>query len=177
MFSLTLLLLHPAFHMFFFHFQPGQFQVSDTVCISAPASPPPILNTHTNIRLPPRERPASRRDAATLTEVVDNGRSKGTFGPGHRGRRRWQIHRPREPYSSEDEPITDGEDELEFRRRRRRDRYTPEPEYKEERRTRQHRANRCSFFQWLHTYISVSQNSPGVPLLLHVLELSQLKHS
>ena len=139
----------------FFPFQPGQFQASDVVCISSPASPPPILNTHTNIGLPPRERPASRRDAATLTEVVDNGRSTGTLGPGHRGRRRWHIYRPKEPYSSEDESITDREDELEFRHRRRRDRYTPEPEYKEERRTRQSRANRWSFSCMILSYFYV----------------------
>ncbi|XP_078137408.1 centrosome and spindle pole-associated protein 1 [Sander vitreus] len=120
--------------------KPGQIQASDAVHISSPASPRPILNTHTNTHCPPRERPASRRDAATLTEKVDNGKSIGTWGPGHRRRRRWQLHRPKEPYSSEEEPITDKDDEFEFRHRRRQDRHTPEPEYKEERRTRERRA-------------------------------------
>ncbi|XP_070784596.1 centrosome and spindle pole-associated protein 1 [Enoplosus armatus] len=122
--------------------KPGQIQASDAVCISSPASPLPILNTHTNLHPPPRERAASRRDAATLTETVDNGKSTGTWGPGRRGRRRWQVRRPKEPYSSEEELITDKEEEFEFRRRRRPDRHTPAPEYKEERRTRERRANR-----------------------------------
>ncbi|KAA8580783.1 hypothetical protein FQN60_013741 [Etheostoma spectabile] len=117
--------------------QPGQIQPSDAVYISSPASPRPILNTHTNTHHPPRERPASRRDAATLTETVDNGKNIGTWGPGHRRRRRWQLHRPEEPYSSEEEPITDKDNEFEFRHRRRQDRHTPEPEYKVERRTRE----------------------------------------
>ncbi|XP_035509088.1 centrosome and spindle pole-associated protein 1 [Morone saxatilis] len=122
--------------------KPGQVQASDAVCISSPASPLPILNTHTNIHPPPRERPASKRDAATLTEAVDSGKRRGTWGPGHRRRRRWQLYRLKKPNSSEDEPNTDKEEELEFRHRRRQDRDTPEPEYKEERRTREHRANR-----------------------------------
>ncbi|XP_032360326.1 centrosome and spindle pole-associated protein 1 isoform X2 [Etheostoma spectabile] len=117
--------------------KPGQIQPSDAVYISSPASPRPILNTHTNTHHPPRERPASRRDAATLTETVDNGKNIGTWGPGHRRRRRWQLHRPEEPYSSEEEPITDKDNEFEFRHRRRQDRHTPEPEYKVERRTRE----------------------------------------
>ncbi|XP_033495349.1 centrosome and spindle pole-associated protein 1 [Epinephelus lanceolatus] len=116
--------------------KPEQVQASDAVYISSPAS-------HTNTHPPPRERPASRRDAATLTEAVDNGKSRGTWGPGNHGRRRWQLYKLKEPYSSEEEPITDNEDELEFRRRRRLDRYTPEPEYKKERRTRERRANRA----------------------------------
>ncbi|XP_044031547.1 centrosome and spindle pole-associated protein 1 isoform X2 [Siniperca chuatsi] len=121
--------------------KPGQVQTSDAVYISCPASALPILNTHTNIHPPPRERTAFRRDAATLTEAVDNGKSTGTWGLGHRGRRRWQLHRPKETYTSEEEQITDKEDELAFRHRRRQDRHTPEPEYKEERRTRERRAN------------------------------------
>ncbi|XP_029314098.1 centrosome and spindle pole-associated protein 1 [Cottoperca gobio] len=124
---------------------PGQVQASDVLHnISSPASPPPVLHTCTNTQPPPRERPASRRDAATLTDAVDNGNSSRTRGPGTRGRRRWQLQRQKEPlyiYSSEEEPITDLEDELEFRHRRRRDRHTPE--YKEERRTRKRRANRA----------------------------------
>lgn len=114
--------------------------------ISSPASPLPSLNTHTNTRLPPGEHHASRRDAATLTETVDNGKSTGACAPGHQGRRRWQLHRPKEPYNSEEELTTDKEEELEFRHRRRQGRYTPEPEYQEERKTRERRANRCSFF-------------------------------
>ncbi|XP_040922248.1 centrosome and spindle pole-associated protein 1 [Toxotes jaculatrix] len=119
----------------------GQVQASDAVRISSPASPLPILNTHNSIPLPYRERPASRRDAATLTEAVGNGKSTETWDQGHRGRRRWQLYGPKEPCSSDEELITDKEEELEFRYRRRKDRHTPEPEDKEERRTRQHRAN------------------------------------
>ncbi|KAM8822995.1 centrosome and spindle pole-associated protein 1 isoform 2-T2 [Spinachia spinachia] len=141
---------------------------------------------------PPRERPASRRDAASLTEAADHGESSGTRGPGHRRQRRWHLNRPEEPHSSEEEPmrerpasrrdaatltdagcdgkstqtlghwgrkrwqlqqlnelcsseeesiiITDREEELESRRRRRRD---PLPVERDERRTSEHRANRA----------------------------------
>ncbi|XP_068588339.1 centrosome and spindle pole-associated protein 1-like isoform X2 [Cebidichthys violaceus] len=123
--------------------KPGQVRASDAVYISSPTSPLPILNIHRNTHRPPKERPASRRDAASLTEAVDNGKSTGTWGPGHRRRKRWQLGGPKEPYSSEEEPITDKEEELEFRDRRRQDRHTPEPEYKEERRARERRANRA----------------------------------
>ncbi|XP_050922574.1 centrosome and spindle pole-associated protein 1 isoform X1 [Lates calcarifer] len=126
--------------------KPGQVQASEAAFISSPASPLPILSTHTNVSPPSRERPASRRDAATLTEAVDHGKSTGTWDPGCRGRRRWQLHRPKEPYSSEEELIIDKEEELEFRHRRRKDRYSPEPEEKEERRIREQRANRFSLF-------------------------------
>ncbi|KAM9337207.1 centrosome and spindle pole-associated protein 1 [Symphorus nematophorus] len=121
---------------------PGQVQAPDGH-ISSPASPLP--NTHTNIHpLPPSERPASRRDAATLTEALDNGERTGTWAPPHQRRRRWQRRRWRhEPYSSEEELTTNSEEELEFRHRRRQDRPTPESEYKEERRTRERRANRA----------------------------------
>lgn len=123
----------------FFHFQPGQAQASDPVGIS-------VLNTYTDSQPPPRERPASRRDAATLTEAVDNGKRTGTLGPGHRGRRRWRLRRLSEPYSSEEELSTDREEELKFITRRRRDRHTPEPEQKEGRRARECRTKRCNFF-------------------------------
>ncbi|XP_075937023.1 centrosome and spindle pole-associated protein 1 isoform X2 [Anarhichas minor] len=123
--------------------KPGQVQASDAVYSSSPASPLPILNIHRNTHPPPRERPASTRDAASLTEAEDNGKSTGTWGPGHRRRRRWQLRGPKEPYSPEEEPITDKEEELEFRHRGRQERHTPEPEYKEERRTRERRANRA----------------------------------
>uniref|UniRef100_A0A3B4UNE3 Centrosome and spindle pole associated protein 1 n=1 Tax=Seriola dumerili TaxID=41447 RepID=A0A3B4UNE3_SERDU len=123
--------------------KPGQVQASDAVRIFSPASHLPNLNTHTNIPPPARECPASRRDAATLTDAVDNGKSTGTWEPGYRGRRRWQICRPKEPYTSEEELFTDNEEELEFRHRRRKHRHNPEPVYKEERRIREHRANRA----------------------------------
>lgn len=119
------------------------------MCISSPASPLPIPNGHTNIHSPHRERTASRRDAATLTEAGDNGKngkSTGTWGPEHQGRRRWRIYQPKEHYSSEEELNMDKDKEFDLRHRRRQDTHTPEPEYKEERRTREHRANRCSFF-------------------------------
>ncbi|KAM6908109.1 centrosome and spindle pole-associated protein 1 [Lycodopsis pacificus] len=121
----------------------SKVRASDAVYISSPASPLPILNIHRNTHPPPRERPASRRDAASLTEAEDNGKSTGTWGPGHRRRRRWHLQRPNKPHSSEEEPITDKEEELEFRHGRRQDRQTPEPESKEERRTRERRANRA----------------------------------
>ncbi|XP_034415606.1 centrosome and spindle pole associated protein 1 [Cyclopterus lumpus] len=121
--------------------KPGQVQASDAVYISSPASPLPILNIHKHIHPPPREHPASRRVAATLTEAVDNGESTGTRGPGHRRRRQRQLPKPKEPYSSEEEPITDKEEELEFRHKRRQDGHTLEPEYTEGRRTRERRAN------------------------------------
>ncbi|XP_071341370.1 centrosome and spindle pole-associated protein 1 [Trachinotus anak] len=123
--------------------KPGQVQASDAVGISSPASHLPILNTHTNIPPSCRERPACRRDAATLTAAVDNGKSTGTSKPGFWGRRRWQLYRPKEPYSSGEEPITDKEEELEFRHRRRKHRHTPEPVYKEKRRVREHRVDRA----------------------------------
>uniref|UniRef100_UPI0037E9B43B centrosome and spindle pole associated protein 1 n=1 Tax=Semicossyphus pulcher TaxID=241346 RepID=UPI0037E9B43B len=119
--------------------KPGHVQALDAVSIPSPASPLLIPNMHTNYHPPPRERPTSRRDAATLTEAVDNGNRTGTWVSGHRGRRRWQLIRPKEPYSSEEEFNTDKEEELEVRLRRRQDRHTPD--YKEERRTREHRAN------------------------------------
>ncbi|XP_074478579.1 centrosome and spindle pole-associated protein 1 isoform X2 [Sebastes fasciatus] len=118
----------------------GQVQASDAVHISSPASHLHILNTHTNTHPPPRQRPASRRDAATLTETVDNGKSTVSWRPGRRGRRRWQIRRLKEPYNSEEVPITEKEDELEFRHRGQQDRHAP---YKEERRTTELRDNRA----------------------------------
>lgn len=127
-----------------FHFQSGHFQASDAACISSPASHQPILNTHTNIPPRFRERPASRRDAATLTDALGNGKRAETWEPGYRGRRRWQLYRPKELYSSEEEQITDEEEELDFRRRRKKHMHTPV--YKEERRIREHRPNRCRCF-------------------------------
>ncbi|XP_039983478.1 centrosome and spindle pole-associated protein 1 [Xiphias gladius] len=121
----------------------SKVQASDAVCISSPASPLPILNTHTNIVPPYRERSASRRDAASLTEAVGNAKSTGTWDPHHWRQRRWQLCRPKDPYSSEEELITDKEEELEFRHRRRKDRHTAEPDYKEERRIKECRANRA----------------------------------
>ncbi|KAF0028121.1 hypothetical protein F2P81_019208 [Scophthalmus maximus] len=120
----------------------SKVQSSDAVHTSTPAPPPTALYTHTNTLPPYRERPASRRDAATLTEAVDGVKSPGTWDPSHRRqRRRWLIYRPTEPYSSEEEPITDKEEELEFGRRRRKGRNTPEADVKEERSRREHRDN------------------------------------
>ncbi|XP_008301077.1 centrosome and spindle pole-associated protein 1, partial [Stegastes partitus] len=119
----------------------GQVQVSDAVNVSLQDSPLSFLNTNAKIPPPRNEHPASRRDAATLTEVVDNGKSTETWGPGYQRRRRWQLYRQKEPYSSEEELNTDEERESDFRGRRRQDRRTQE--YKEERRTREHRVNRA----------------------------------
>lgn len=103
-----------------------------------------ILNTHTNMPPIHRERP-QKRDAATLTEAVDNGKSMKTWDAGHQRRRRWQLYNPKEPFASEEEIITDNDEELDFRQRWIKDRHTPEPESSEEWRTREHKANRCSF--------------------------------
>ncbi|KAL6097884.1 cspp1 [Pungitius sinensis] len=54
---------------------------------------------------PPRERPSSSRDAASLTEAADHGESSGTWGPGHRRQRHRHLNRPKEPHSSEEEPM------------------------------------------------------------------------
>ncbi|XP_036934487.1 centrosome and spindle pole-associated protein 1 isoform X2 [Acanthopagrus latus] len=113
--------------------KPGQVHASDADWISSPASPLPI-GTHNNPHPPPREHPRSRRDAATLTESLDNAKRTGTRRPAYQGRRRWQIYQLKEPYSSEEELSTDREEELEFKHRRRRERHSSE---------RDHRANRA----------------------------------
>ncbi|XP_074549725.1 centrosome and spindle pole-associated protein 1 isoform X2 [Halichoeres trimaculatus] len=117
---------------------PVTTEASDAACISPPAFPLPTRNILLNHHPPPWERPASRKDAATLTEALDDGKRTN-----HRGRKRWQIVRRKESYSSEEEFDSDREEEFLFRRRRRQDRHTPEPECKEERRTRQHKADRA----------------------------------
>lgn len=123
------------FIFIFFFSQPGQVQASDGEWISSPASPLPI-STHNNPHPLSREHLRSRRDAATLTESLDNAKRTGTRHPAYQGRRRWQIYHLKEPYSSEEELSTDKEEEFEFKHRRRRERHTPE---------RDNRANRCSF--------------------------------
>lgn len=120
--------------IFFFHFQPGKGQASDLLGTS-------VFYTQSTLPPPPTERPASRRDAATLTEAVANGKRAGILGPGHRCRRRWKHHSLNVPYISEEEPSTDGEDELINRMRQ----DNPEPERKEGRRAREHRKKRCNF--------------------------------
>ncbi|XP_034562108.1 centrosome and spindle pole-associated protein 1 isoform X2 [Notolabrus celidotus] len=123
--------------------KPVAAEAPDAACISPPASPLLIPNILSNYPSPPWERPASRRDAATLTEARDDGKRTGAWNPVHRARRRWQIVRQKEPYSSEEELNSDREEVVEFRHRRRQDRYTPEPEFKVERRTRERRAHRA----------------------------------
>ncbi|XP_030253670.1 centrosome and spindle pole-associated protein 1 isoform X2 [Sparus aurata] len=113
--------------------KPGQVQASDGEWISSPASPLPI-STHNNPHPLSREHLRSRRDAATLTESLDNAKRTGTRRPAYQGRRRWQIYHLKEPYSSEEELSTDKEEEFEFKHRRRRERHTPE---------RDNRANRA----------------------------------
>nr|XP_040023493.1 centrosome and spindle pole-associated protein 1 isoform X8 [Gasterosteus aculeatus aculeatus] len=70
---------------------------------------PPVTSKTGPVRAtnksPPRERPASRRDAASLTEPADHGESSGTWGPGRRRQRRWHLNRPKEPHSSDEEPM------------------------------------------------------------------------
>ncbi|CAJ1082220.1 centrosome and spindle pole-associated protein 1 isoform X1 [Xyrichtys novacula] len=117
-------------------------EASDAVCISSPASPLQIPNMPTNYHPPLWERPSSRKDAATLTEEVGNGKRTGAWIPAQRGRRRWQIIKQRGSYSSEEELDIDREQELVIRRIRRHS-DTPELKYKEERRAREHRATRA----------------------------------
>ncbi|XP_026147552.1 centrosome and spindle pole-associated protein 1 isoform X3 [Mastacembelus armatus] len=114
--------------------KPGQVQDSDGVYISSPASPLSFLNTHTNTPPPHRERP-HRRDAATLTETVDNGKSTETWEPDDQRQRR--LHRPKEPNRFEEELFPQDE-EMELRHRRRKDRHTLELEGSEERKTKKH---------------------------------------
>ncbi|XP_022062182.2 centrosome and spindle pole associated protein 1 isoform X2 [Acanthochromis polyacanthus] len=111
---------------------------------SEPCLPPQGLSLPIDDRTSVKERPASQRDAATLTEAVDNGKSTGSWGPGYRRRRRWQLYRRKEPCSSEEELSTDEEWDSDFRYRRRQDRRTRGPEYKEERRKQERRVNRDS---------------------------------
>ncbi|XP_077951974.1 centrosome and spindle pole-associated protein 1 isoform X4 [Gasterosteus aculeatus] len=66
------------------------------------SKPGPVRATN---KSPPRERPASRRDAASLTEPADHGESSGTWGPGRRRQRRRHLNRPKEPHSSDEEPM------------------------------------------------------------------------
>ncbi|KAK5850286.1 hypothetical protein PBY51_014548 [Eleginops maclovinus] len=92
------------------------------------------IHTRTNTHPPPRVRPASRRDAATLTEDGN----KDTDRTGSRGRRRWRLQRLKQPlylYSSE-EAVTDQEEEQEIRGRQ-------SPEDRKQRRSRKPRANRA----------------------------------
>ncbi|XP_041670613.1 centrosome and spindle pole-associated protein 1 [Cheilinus undulatus] len=123
--------------------EPGHMQSSDAVHVPPPVSLPLFSNTQTNDHHPPWEHPASRRDAATLTEAVDDGKRAETWVPGHRGRRRWRVIRPKESYSSEEEMSTDREEDLGLRHRQRHSRTTPEPVYREERRIREHIDNRA----------------------------------
>lgn len=105
-----------------------------------------FLDTHENIPSPHKERPASRRDAATLTEAVDNGRNTGALVPGPWTRRRWRIRRPEESQSSAEELNSEEEKELDFRTRRRQGRRIQEPEYRDERKTHDRHVSRCNFY-------------------------------
>lgn len=136
--------LNKIFNVFLtFYFQPGQIQASDGMQISPPASSVSFPNTDTNIAPLHKERCPSRKDAAVLTEALNDGTSTWIRGP--RRRRRWQIYRVKEPYGSEDELNTDGEDEFDLKYRREKDRDTQEPEYKEEMPAHERRLNRCPF--------------------------------
>lgn len=116
----------------------GQIHASDGLKISPPASPlsSPHKYTHTNIVPSHNE----RKDASTLTEAFNDGENR---SPVQRRRRRWQIFRA-EPYSSEDELNTDRGDELDLRYRRRKDRHTQEPGYKEEMTAQESRVKKAS---------------------------------
>ncbi|KAM4533412.1 centrosome and spindle pole-associated protein 1 [Odontesthes bonariensis] len=121
--------------------KPGQVRMSDAMNVTFQGPPQSFLNAHINIPPPPMEHPASSRDVATLTDIVDNGRHTGTWNPGPRRRRRWEIHRPREPHSSEEELCTDEDEEFEFRCRRRQNRWAQKPECKEEKRAPEHKVH------------------------------------
>ncbi|XP_037549900.1 centrosome and spindle pole-associated protein 1 [Nematolebias whitei] len=117
------------------------FQASDVVNLTSQCPPLPILNTQTNTPPPPhKDCPAFRRDAATLTEAGDTEKNTRILDPPRR--RRWQIHKPRELYSSEEELCTDEEEDFDFRRRRRPDRDTHEPQYHKKRRSQKSRLDR-----------------------------------
>lgn len=137
----------------YIYFQAGQIQASDAANISAQSAHLHFIDTHSN--MPPsssKVRPASRRDAATLTEAVDNGKSTGTWGLSHRRRRLWQIYRPNEPYSSEEEPITNKEEDFDFQYGRGEDTLIQDPKHKEEKITQEHRVDKYSFYLKLSFY-------------------------
>ncbi|KAM6900545.1 uncharacterized protein cspp1a [Xenentodon cancila] len=122
-----------------YHYQPEQNQTSADAN-STPQGPPFSVNTNTNTNIPPphKELPTSRRDAATLTEDIENGRPTGgrTPGgrdPGPRMRRRRNVCRSKEPPSSTEELNTDEEEMLDFRTRRRRGRHIQNHEYRDKR--------------------------------------------
>ncbi|XP_072234362.1 LOW QUALITY PROTEIN: centrosome and spindle pole associated protein 1 [Leuresthes tenuis] len=121
--------------------KPEQVRMSDAMNVTSQGPPLSFLNAHINMPPPPVEHPVSRRDIATLTEVGDNGRHSGTWNPGSRRRRRWEIHRPREPHSSDEELHTDEDEEFELRCRRRQNRWAQKPGYKEEKRAQEHRVH------------------------------------
>ncbi|XP_013123796.1 centrosome and spindle pole-associated protein 1 isoform X1 [Oreochromis niloticus] len=116
----------------------GQIQASDGLKISPPASPLSSHHKHTHTNIVPIHN--ERKDASTLTEVFNDGEIGNQV---QRRRRRWQIHRA-EPYSSEDELNTDRGDEFDLRYRRRKDRHTQEPEYKEEMTAQECRVKKAS---------------------------------
>lgn len=145
-------------------FQQERCQTSDVMSITPQGPRLPFLNAQTSTPLPHKELPASRRDAATLTETRDTGRSALSLGPPRR--RRWQIHKPREFHSSEEEELcTDEEQDFDLSHRRRWDK---EPRYREEKRTQKHRVDR---YRVLKTYclISCSREKLWVLILIYFL--------
>ncbi|KAM9839695.1 centrosome and spindle pole-associated protein 1 [Aulostomus maculatus] len=100
-------------------YKPGQ---GDHTCITSPVSPPILNYTH------PLLGDAAKRDAATLTEGVHDGKSR--RGLGQKGRRHWRNYRLKDLYSSEEELDSDMEEKLRCRRWQ----DSPSVEYKEERR-------------------------------------------
>ncbi|XP_063339281.1 centrosome and spindle pole-associated protein 1 [Pelmatolapia mariae] len=116
----------------------GQIHASDGLKISPPASPLSSHHKHTHTNIVPIHN--ERKDASTLTEVFNDGEIR---SPVQRRRRRWQIYRA-EPYSSEDELNTDRGDEFDLRYRRRKDRHTQEPDYKEEMTAQERRVKKAS---------------------------------
>ncbi|XP_029004590.1 centrosome and spindle pole-associated protein 1 isoform X2 [Betta splendens] len=115
-------------------FLKNKAQIRRTGQVPALDASPSILKSRTNPTPIHREQP-QRRDAATLTEEGEHGKSR--RDPGHQGRRHWQPHSPKEPYSSEDEPMKDQE----FKREWRKDRIPAELESNEEQRSRESKTN------------------------------------
>ncbi|XP_017261942.1 centrosome and spindle pole-associated protein 1 isoform X2 [Kryptolebias marmoratus] len=116
-------------------------QALDAANKTSQSPPLPFLNTQTSVLPPRQERPACRRDAATLTEAGNDGGGAWNLDP--RRRRRWRIPKPRELHSSEGEPCTDEEEDFGFRHRRRRDGHPREPQPRDEKGTQKRRVDRA----------------------------------
>ncbi|XP_041823443.1 centrosome and spindle pole-associated protein 1 [Melanotaenia boesemani] len=136
---------------------------SHAVNVTSQGPPLALLSTHTNISPPHTEHLASKRDVATMTEVADKGRSRRTWNQSSQRQRRWKIHMPKKPHSSE-EMDTDEEEDFDFRHRRRQDRRSEKPKNKEEKKSRERRMNRA--FQDI-TEMPLKREAPVVHDQIH----------